>query len=374
MYSTADTPPPASAEQTHHLVFRGSSSEYFSVWFVNIFLSVITLGLFLPWAKVRRLRYFYGNTSFLGANFEFDASPFSILLSRMLILLFVGIGTYWVGENALRNAQYLLFIIFLLPWAAVRGLAFMARHSSFRNVRFRFLKTNAVYLRMYLLLPPLLICILAPGFSIFMFHQPLLWALVLFISTVTILLLPLIARAFHEVKAANYCWGKSAFSFIKPPLLSYFAAVYLWLVYLVLAAIVLLLTNKLTGGGDFFFAVLLVFFLLGLGFAVLLTRALLFVLFWQGLVLPAGGRIKCAFSAAEFAMLFLTNYLAILFSVGLLIPWAEVRKVRFLTAKMEIILPAAVLDNMLAGAEGEENAFGEELDALEGFDFDIGII
>ncbi len=29
------------------------------------FLTIITLSLYAPWAKVRRLRYFYGNTEFL---------------------------------------------------------------------------------------------------------------------------------------------------------------------------------------------------------------------------------------------------------------------------------------------------------------------
>ncbi len=38
--------------------FTGEGSEYFRIWIVNVFLSVITLGIYSAWAKVRRMRYF----------------------------------------------------------------------------------------------------------------------------------------------------------------------------------------------------------------------------------------------------------------------------------------------------------------------------
>ena len=41
--------------------FTGSGSEYFRIWIVNLLLILVTLGLYLPFAKARRLRYFYGN-------------------------------------------------------------------------------------------------------------------------------------------------------------------------------------------------------------------------------------------------------------------------------------------------------------------------
>ncbi|WP_373776122.1 DUF898 family protein, partial [Neisseria dentiae] len=37
--------------------FHGNAGEYFNIWIVNIFLTIITLGIYGPWAKVRRLRY-----------------------------------------------------------------------------------------------------------------------------------------------------------------------------------------------------------------------------------------------------------------------------------------------------------------------------
>src|SRR5690348_9519846 len=42
--------------------FSGGGGEYFRIWIVNLLLTIVTLSLYYPWAKVRKLRYFYGNT------------------------------------------------------------------------------------------------------------------------------------------------------------------------------------------------------------------------------------------------------------------------------------------------------------------------
>ena len=51
--------------------FTGSGSEYFRIWIVNTLLTVVTLGIYSAWAKVRRLRYFYGSTQLAGSTFEY---------------------------------------------------------------------------------------------------------------------------------------------------------------------------------------------------------------------------------------------------------------------------------------------------------------
>ena len=64
--------------------FNGSGGEYFRIWIVNLLLSVITLGIYSAWAKVRRLRYFYGNTHLAGDVFEYHGKPIQILKGRLV--------------------------------------------------------------------------------------------------------------------------------------------------------------------------------------------------------------------------------------------------------------------------------------------------
>ena len=55
--------------------FTASGSEYFRIWISNLLLTLLTLGLYHPWAKVRKLRYFYGNTWVGDHAFDFHGDP-----------------------------------------------------------------------------------------------------------------------------------------------------------------------------------------------------------------------------------------------------------------------------------------------------------
>ena len=41
--------------------FKGKAMEYFGIWLANILLTVVTIGIFSAWAKVRRLKFFFIN-------------------------------------------------------------------------------------------------------------------------------------------------------------------------------------------------------------------------------------------------------------------------------------------------------------------------
>ena len=54
--------------------FKGKAMEYFGIWLANILLTVVTIGIFSAWAKVRRLKYFYNNTNILENSFLYHAT------------------------------------------------------------------------------------------------------------------------------------------------------------------------------------------------------------------------------------------------------------------------------------------------------------
>ena len=71
--------------------FRGEGKVYFRIWVVNALLSIITLGVYSAWAKVRSNRYFYSHLYLDGTSFEYLANPVSILKGRVLaVTLFFG--------------------------------------------------------------------------------------------------------------------------------------------------------------------------------------------------------------------------------------------------------------------------------------------
>ena len=114
--------------------FTGSGSEYFGIWIVNVLLTILTIGIYSAWAKVRRLRYFYNNTRFAGSSFDFHGSPIAILKGRLIAVALIAlIKVPYVGL-----AMVLLYLC-ALPWLLYRSMRFHLANTSYRNIRFAFL-------------------------------------------------------------------------------------------------------------------------------------------------------------------------------------------------------------------------------------------
>lgn len=118
--------------------FNGNANEYFKIWIVNIALSIVTLGIYSAWAKVRTKRYFYGNTTLDGSNFEYHADPLSILKGRMIVLAVILVYIFTTQFVPMLEAAFVLVYLIGLPWMFVKSLQFNARNSSYRNIRFDF--------------------------------------------------------------------------------------------------------------------------------------------------------------------------------------------------------------------------------------------
>lgn len=118
--------------------FHGTGSEYFKIWLVNIILSIVTLGIYSPWAKVRRKQYFYGNTHVQGASFEYLADPVKILKGRAIVVSFFIVHSIVSNLVPIIGAILGLAILVIFPWLVVRSLAFNASNSAIRNIRFGF--------------------------------------------------------------------------------------------------------------------------------------------------------------------------------------------------------------------------------------------
>ena len=73
--------------------FTGSGSEYFRIWIVNLLLMLLTVGIYYPWAKARRLRYFHANTHIGAHAFSFEAQGGSMLRGfAVMALLFLAVS------------------------------------------------------------------------------------------------------------------------------------------------------------------------------------------------------------------------------------------------------------------------------------------
>jgi uncharacterized membrane protein YjgN (DUF898 family) len=120
------------------VVFTGRAGEYFGIWIVNLLLSIVTLGIYSAWAKVRRIKYFYNNTLIDGVGFDYHASPIAILKGRIVAVILFVLYQVLAGFSPIAAVILLIAFLFALPWIVIRGLTFNARNSSHRGLRFDF--------------------------------------------------------------------------------------------------------------------------------------------------------------------------------------------------------------------------------------------
>ncbi|HIV71738.1 MAG TPA: DUF898 domain-containing protein [Candidatus Aquabacterium excrementipullorum] len=124
--------------QRHPIEFTGSGSEYFRIWIVNLLLTLVTFGLYYPWAKVRKLRYFYGNTHVAGHALDFHGDPKRML--RGFLLMAALLLVYNVALKASPLAGGIAFLIFMAVWPALlrASMQFRLANTSWRGLRLQF--------------------------------------------------------------------------------------------------------------------------------------------------------------------------------------------------------------------------------------------
>src|SRR5882762_908642 len=148
----------------HAVEFSASAGEYFRIWIVNLALTIVTLGIYSAWAKVRKRRYFYGHTRIDGESFEYRANPVAILKGRLIAVALFAVF-YAVSHYApLYIWSIYLVLLFFGPWLVVRSLAFNAYNTAYRNVRFAFSGTYRTCLGLVLGYGLLTLVTLALGF------------------------------------------------------------------------------------------------------------------------------------------------------------------------------------------------------------------
>lgn len=159
--------PPAFPEQpvepslsSQKPVFDGSGAAFFRIWIVNLFLTIVTLGIYIPWAKVRTRRYFYHATRLNGRAFDYTASPLKLLLGYVIVA--VALISFSLAEFIAIWVPIVLYLIFVcvFPWVRWKSLRFFAANSTYRHLAMHFRGTKSGAYISYLGMPLLAVATL----------------------------------------------------------------------------------------------------------------------------------------------------------------------------------------------------------------------
>jgi uncharacterized membrane protein YjgN (DUF898 family) len=337
------------------LTFTGSGREYFGIWLVNFALSVLTLGVYSAWAKVRRLQYFHRHMRLAGATFDYHGEPLAILKGRMVAVFLLGIYTLAGNAGPLFGLVAFGVIAMVLPWLLTRSLRFRLHNTSYRGLRFGFHGSSAEAYWVFLALPVLSV------FTLF-------------------LLAPFWHHRIKRYQFGNASFGAVPFTFQTPVsrfYTIYFGAVALLLALALGAGIALgIFTAVILGrtgpraGMPFSFVIVALAVYAGLGIALrAFLDARLRTAAWENTQL-GNHRFVFFMEAPSLFFLTATNLLATLVTLGLFLPFAQIRMARYI-ADAIVVVPGGPIDEIEAGEEQRANAVGDESVGL--FDFDIAI-
>jgi uncharacterized membrane protein YjgN (DUF898 family) len=344
--------------RTARFTFTGKGSEYFRIWIVNLALTIVTLGIYSAWAKVRRLKYFYLNTSLAGGSFDYHGDPMAILKGRIIAVGLVGIYQFSGIISPFLGLAAMALLGLIFPWLIVRSLKFRLHNSSYRGLRFSFRGSTREGYSAFLLMPVLAV------FTVY-------------------LLAPLAHQRIKRYQHTNSWYGDTRFGFSATP--GKFFGLYLKLLGLALLVILLVVaaigvmhspvffniadqgpearkriasTMLIAGIGSY----ILLFLLIGPWFAARIQN-----LVWNHTSLGPH-RFVSNVQARGLFWIYLTNFLGIVLTLGLFKPFADIRLARYRMEHVGII-PTGSLEEIAAGRDQSITATGEE--AIGMFDFDI---
>lgn len=342
--------------------FTGTTREYFGIWIVNVLLTIVTLGIYSAWAKVRRLRYFYGNTHLAGSSFDYHARPTQILIGR--IIVFVVLILYNLLLNVFPPAGIVLVPLFVaaLPWFVVRGLRFNARVTSFRNVRFDFHGGYWGAFRAYILggvITWISLGILAPYASRWM------WRYMLANTTYG-------GRPIESDPTVRKLYGQ----WLLPAVILLATVVVLGLSAVAIGSVFYSAVGDVSSGDpDAILALLSLImstaflpFIVLVAIVTLVYRAGTRNVALNATVVDGRHRFQSAIHRGRFAWITATNLIATVLTLGLARPWAAIRMARFLAAATALEVSGS-LDDYLSQVSDTGSAVGAEYMDMEGFDF-----
>ena len=373
-------PPPSattgSADSAISVSFRGTTSSYFKLFISNLLLTIVTLGLYSPWARVRTRRHFMGHTYLGEHNIDFDANPLSILIARLIIVaVLLGLSLLAAIFDLTWHDFPLTYLALavLLPVALVRGRAFVARHTIHRTVRFQFRREYFSSMMLFAGYGWAIVPLLYYGLRAEEIGSELAYAPQIFLfSWLAIILLPLLISMDHRIQIGQLQFGKLEFKYEGGWMRyygAYIMALIWYMVYVIpLSTAAFFLTYLSLVGPLFMFALTIIS---GIIFLALL-RARLTALFWDSIRMGEGGRVKSSFIWREYAHILMENYVLILLSLGLLYPWARVRAYRYVSEHLTLVFDPVTAQIM--AADDDLSPLAGELTDLSDFDFDFGAV
>ena len=373
--------------KNHYLHCRADSYSLVKISFINFLLTLVTLGIYSFWAKIKVRQYIVNNIELVGRNFSFRASGFRLFLAALVFLLisFIVFGVFfWVSYLFSSN-----FIINILAWLLFDiFIVFLFFLMVFRSFRYRMQRTFWCGVNF---------CVKG-GFG-FIFAVQSMVLLVVSILTLGVLL-PYLHEHIAAFKINNSRYGDGKFLFrskdLSPLLIAnFFSLVVIFLVFLVgffifpivlmaLMPLINLIANSISVIVAFIITVVILFLLAGLVIALIVYLRCIYVAQFLNYLFSNIGfyskinggksvlKIKPRFTTGGLFKLRFGNIVILVCSLGILYPLILARRYRYIAVNLQLMFDVSKVNKVQNGAmfrKMNQLKSGMEMDFDAGFDF-----
>ena len=319
----------AVAPARHQVSFHGEGGTLLGIYLVNLLLSIITLGIYSFWGRVKVRKYIYSQTEFQGDRFAYHGTGGELLRGWLkalgffvVLVLQLLLCQFLFGQKTGVVIGAIVFyggLVVIIPLALVGAWRYRLSRTSFRGIRFSFRGRTGEFFKIYV--GGVILTVITLGF-----YTPYFWNK--------------IRRFFVQ----NAYFGNARFAYDGE-------------------------------GSDLFgpYVIMLLLVLPTLGMCRFWFMAKLQRHYWSHTTF-GGARFESTITGMDLFGLTFTNFLLVVFTLGIGMPWARVRQIRLVLANLylhgTIDIAAIQQEALAASATGEELATLVETD---GFDVGLGL-
>jgi uncharacterized membrane protein YjgN (DUF898 family) len=385
-------PKPTGTIESSPIEFSGTGSEYFRIWIVNLLLIMVTFGIYYPWAKVRKIKYFYNNTHISGHALDFHASPWAILRGYILAIALFFVFSQAMELSGITALLAASAIAALSPYLFRGSNRFRMANTSWRGMRMRF--TAKSIMEAYTSVAPAVFLFLMPSvlgsFAVEQVmnktgQEKLFLQLSFAASAIFAVTFPFFFWRMKRYQHNHYAWGPLQSEYRSEVGATYkvfgMTVLMVALIVAVFSAIVFLALPSSVGSTrswsrnlGMMFGLLIPLFFVFLIVINILPRAY-FTSTMQNLIWSRTGnrhfRFKSDLATGRFMGLQFKNYLLIMVTLGLYWPFAVVATKRMQLEAVSLKTRVS-LDALSDAARARENDAAGDM-AADIFGFDIGL-
>jgi len=158
---------PIGKSETLNLNFFGKGSTYFGIVVLNVILTIVTFGLYYPWAKAAYRKYLWNETEFKDSRFVFNGTG-KEMFKGFVIAYIIIIGFYaslsliaFFSFGWVFTILFFFLMMMLFPFAIFGGWRYRVTRTSWRGIFFSFDGNLKEFMKIYF--PALILTIITLG-------------------------------------------------------------------------------------------------------------------------------------------------------------------------------------------------------------------